>query len=39
MADWKTIAPVMLPSASVSLFWRTQMIELNFSAAPSRSAR
>ena len=33
IADWKTIAPVMLPIASVSLPWRTQMIELNFSGS------
>ena len=33
IADWNTIAPVMLPSASVSLFCRTQMIELNFSGS------
>ena len=33
MVDWKTIAPVMLPIASVSLSWRTQMIELNFSGS------
>ena len=31
--DWNTIAPVMLPIESVSLFWRTQMIELNFSGS------
>src|SRR6478672_12753927 len=31
--DWKTIAPVMLPIASVSLPPRTQMIELNFSGS------
>ena len=30
---WNTIAPVMLPSASVSLPWRTQMTELNFSGS------
>ena len=33
MHDWKTIAPVMLPSASVSLPWRTQMTLLNFSGS------
>ena len=33
MADWNTIAPVMLPIASVSLPWRTQMSELNFSGS------
>ena len=33
IADWKTIAPVMLPIASVSLPCRTQMIELNFSGS------
>ena len=33
IVDWKTIAPVMLPIASVSLPWRTQMIELNFSGS------
>ena len=33
MVDWKTIAPVMLPIASVSLPWRTQMTELNFSGS------
>ena len=33
MVDWKTIAPVMLPIARVSLPWRTQMIELNFSGS------
>src|SRR3954469_15188264 len=33
MHDWKTIAPVMLPIASVSLPPRTQMIELNFSGS------
>src|SRR6476620_8956823 len=33
IVDWKTIAPVMLPMASVSLPWRTQMIELNFSGS------
>ncbi len=33
MVDWKTIAPVMLPIASVSLPCRTQMIELNFSGS------
>ena len=33
IVDWKTIAPVMLPIASVSLPWRTQMTELNFSGS------
>ena len=33
IADWNTIAPVMLPIDSVSLFWRTQMTELNFSGS------
>src|SRR5919198_1502525 len=33
MVDWNTIAPVMLPIARVSLPWRTQMIELNFSGS------
>src|SRR5512146_432139 len=33
IADWKTIAPVMLPIASVSLPCRTQRIELNFSGS------
>src|SRR6187402_3556876 len=33
IVDWKTIAPVILPMASVSLPWRTQMIELNFSGS------
>src|SRR6478609_8169601 len=33
MHDWKTIAPVMLPIARVSLPPRTQMIELNFSGS------
>ena len=33
IVDWKTIAPVMLPMARVSLPWRTQMIELNFSGS------
>ena len=33
IVDWKTIAPVMLPIARVSLSWRTQMIELNFSGS------
>src|SRR5207247_11167595 len=33
IVDWNTIAPVMLPIASVSLLWRTQMIELNFSGS------
>ena len=33
IADWKTIAPVMLPIARVSLPWRTQMTELNFSGS------
>ena len=33
IVDWKTIAPVMLPIASVSLPARTQMIELNFSGS------
>ena len=33
MVDWKTIAPVMLPIASVSLPWRTQITELNFSGS------
>ena len=33
IADWKTIAPVMLPIASVSLRWPIQMIELNFSGS------
>src|SRR3954452_6581732 len=33
MVDWKTIAPVMLPIARVSLPWRTQMMELNFSGS------
>ena len=32
-ADWNTIAPVMLPIASVSLPWRTQISELNFSGS------
>ncbi len=30
---WNTIAPVMLPSASVSLRWRIQSTELNFSGS------
>src|SRR5258708_38232606 len=30
---WNTIAPVMLPMASVSLPWRTQITELNFSGS------
>ena len=33
IADWNTIAPVMLPIASVSLPWRTQISELNFSGS------
>ncbi len=33
MHAWKTIAPVMLPIASVSLVWRTQMRLLNFSGS------
>ena len=33
IVDWNTIAPVMLPIASVSLPWRTQMTELNFSGS------
>ena len=33
MHDWKTIAPVMLPMASVSLVWRTQIRLLNFSGS------
>src|SRR3954451_6950714 len=33
IVDWKTIAPVMLPIARVSLPWRTQMTELNFSGS------
>ena len=33
MHDWKTIAPVMLPIASVSLVWRTQIRLLNFSGS------
>ena len=33
IVDWKTIAPVMLPMASVSLPCRTQMTELNFSGS------
>ena len=33
MHDWKTIAPVMLPIARVSLLWRTQMRLLNFSGS------
>ena len=33
IVDWKTIAPVMLPIARVSLPCRTQMIELNFSGS------
>ena len=33
MHDWKTIAPVMLPIASVSLPLRTQMRLLNFSGS------
>ena len=33
IADWNTIAPVMLPIASVSLPWRTQITELNFSGS------
>ncbi len=33
IADWKTIAPVMFPMARVSLPWRTQMSELNFSGS------
>ena len=33
MQDWKTIAPVMLPMARVSLPWRTQMTLLNFSGS------
>ena len=33
MLAWKTIAPVMLPIARVSLPCRTQMIELNFSGS------
>ena len=32
-ADWNTIAPVMLPIASVSFPWRTQIRELNFSGS------
>ena len=31
--DWKTMAPVMLPSASVSLRRRTQITLLNFSGS------
>ena len=31
--DWKTIAPVMLPIAKVSLPLRTQITELNFSGS------
>ncbi len=30
---WNTIAPVMLPSARVSLRWRIQSTELNFSGS------
>ncbi len=33
IVDWKTIAPVMLPIARVSLPCRTQMTELNFSGS------
>ena len=33
MALWKTIAPVMLPRARLSLPWRTQMTLLNFSGS------
>ena len=33
IADWNTIAPVMLPIASVSLPCRTQISELNFSGS------
>ncbi len=33
MADWKTIAPVMFPMASVSLPWRTHSTLLNFSGS------
>ena len=33
IVNWKTIAPVMLPIDRVSLFTRTQMIELNFSGS------
>ncbi len=33
MHDWKTIAPVMLPIASVSLPCRTQIRLLNFSGS------
>ena len=33
MHAWKTIAPVMLPIASVSLPWRTQIRLLNFSGS------
>ncbi len=33
IADWNTIAPVMLPIARVSLPWRTQISELNFSGS------
>ncbi len=33
IVDWKTIAPVMLPIARVSLLARTQITELNFSGS------
>jgi hypothetical protein len=33
IVDWKTIAPVMFPIARVSLPWRTQITELNFSGS------
>ena len=39
MHDWKTIAPLMFPIASVSFRWRIQMTLLNFSEAQSRAAR